>query len=398
MHSDSETLDLDGIKARYDPEVQRVGELLGLSQGAARKGEKVHVLQRGFFSSYDDEHRQCFAQVLGQFPNADRRPDNLLVVIRGVEARIHKKFPLSLRVRPKVPIKAHHFVFQDQILDIEEVRFRDSIFEVDIRDEDKIVWFFRLDWSFGLYFDFSGKLTIAELWKTLGDCYRAMYFHTIYSFFADPANPTRLMDRGWFPFIQFSTEEFRQLRHGVENPPQLPIVEEFILGAFTEERIDRIANAWWANEAYREKKEIILAGLSAYKDGSDAQIINCIKNLISEMEGIVRLHFDRNVGGQMTTARLIEYVSNRGKASFPSSGSLAFPELFHKYLETFIFRAFSLDDRSNLSLSRHSVTHGVATADLYTRVRALQVVLSLDQIHHYMMSRKTQGDPPYETI
>ena len=276
------------LRARYEPAVEQVGDIAGIAQQPAREGETVKVLQRAFLSSYDDEHRHYFDQVLGQFPSVGRMPNNLLIVIRCNEARVHTEFPVSLRIRPKVPIKKHRFVFQSQILDIEEVRFSDSIFEADVRDGDKIVWLFRMDWSFGLYFDFTGELTTVELWKRLGECFRAMSFHATYSFFADPANQARLMDRGWFPFIQFSTEEFRQLRHGVYNAGDLPIVEEQIVHGFTDERIDRIAESWWANHAYREKKAIILAGLNAYKGGSEDQIITCIKTLISEVEGIVR--------------------------------------------------------------------------------------------------------------
>ena len=86
----------------------------------------------------------------------------------------------------------------------------------------------------------------------------------------------------------------------------------------------------------------------------------------------------------------MEYVSDRGKEAFPTSGSLAFPELFHDYLDTFLFRGFDLADNT-VELSRHSVAHGVVAAEQYTRTRALQVILSLDQIHHYIMNRSNQG-------
>lgn len=82
----------------------------------------------------------------------------------------------------------------------------------------------------------------------------------------------------------------------------------------------------------------------------------------------------------------MEYVSARGKNVFPSSGSLAFPDLFYQYLESFLFRGFDLKD-SIVELSRHSVAHGVAAPNEYTRTRALQLILALDQIHHYIMSR-----------
>ena len=373
----------------YDPEIQEVADLAGLSLNMARQGETVKVLQKGFFSSYDDDHRHYFGQILGHFPGLTSTPNNLLIVIRGNKARIHKAVPVTLKIRPKGAIRQGSAVHQDQVLDIEEVRFRDGFFEADIRDGDKIVWLFRVDWSFGLFFDFSGRSTTHELWKTLGQCFREMHFHAVYAFFDDASNPERLIDRGWFPFIQLSNEEFRQLRYGIGQPAELDAVEEQIVGAFGTERIDDLSEGWWTNPAFRDKKVIIHAGLNAYKEGSREQVINCIKNLFSEAEGIVRLHFHRNMGTKPTTSELMAYVSARGKEAYPSSGSLAFPEFFREYLETFLFRGFDLESNA-IELSRHSVTHGVAAVDQYTRKRALQVILCLDQIHHYIMSRSDQ--------
>ena len=377
--------------ARYEPEIHEVEDLAGISLSAANEGAPVKVLQNGFFSSYDDDHQHCFGQLLRHFPISEwTLPNELLIVIRNKQARIHTSFPLTARIRSKGPVQPGSVVFRDQILDIEEVRFRDDSFEADIRDDDKIVWLFRVDWSFGLYFDLSGKSSTLELWKTLGYCYRSMHFRAVYAFFVDPENPERLIDRGWFPFIQFSTDEFRQLRHGIGNPSELDTVEAHIVEAFSAERIDQFSEGWWTNPVFRDKKEILVAGLNAYKEGSDEQVINCIKNLVSEAEGIVRLHFHRDRGTQPTTRELMEYMSARGKKAFPSSGSLAFPSLFHEYLENSLFRGFDLKDRT-VQLSRHSVAHGVAAPNLYTRTRALQIILALDQIHHYTMSRSNQA-------
>ncbi|MYE05317.1 MAG: hypothetical protein F4Y00_10145 [Bacteroidetes bacterium SB0662_bin_6] len=377
--------------ARYEPEIHEVAELVGISLNVAEKGEMVNVLQSAFFSSYDDDHRRYFEQILGQFSSlGGSMPNDLLIVIRNKKAQVHTSFPVTVSIRSKGTIQQGRAVFKEQILDIEEVRFRDDFFEADIQDGDKIVWLFRVDWSFGLYFDLSGKLSTRELWKTLGQCFRTMHFHEVYAFFVDPANPERLIDRGWFPFIQFSTDEFRQLRHGISEPSELNAVEAHIVQAFSADRIDEISEGWWNNPAFRDKKEIIAAGLNAYKEGSAEQAINCIKNLVSEAEGIIRLHFHQNMGRRPTTRELMVYVSERGRKAFPSSGSLAFPDLFFEYLENYLFRGFDLTAGS-VEISRHSVAHGVAAPNHYTRTGALQVILALDQIHHYIMSGSNQA-------
>ena len=247
MIGNSELL-YSGESARYEPEIHEVAELAGISLNVARKGEMVKVLQSAFFSSYDDDHQHYFGQILGQFSSLGSTLSNdLLIVIRNKQARVHTSFPLTVKIRSKGTIQRGSAVFKDQILDIEEVRFRDDFFEADIRDGDKIVWLFRVDWSFGLYFDLSGKSSTRELWKTLGQCYRSMHFHAVYAFFVDSTNPERLIDRGWFPFIQFSANEFSQLRYGIGDPSELDTVEAHIVQAFSADRIDQFSEGWWTN-------------------------------------------------------------------------------------------------------------------------------------------------------
>jgi hypothetical protein len=48
-----------------------------------------------------------------------------------------------------------------------------------------------------------------------------------------------------------------------------------------------------------------------------------------------------------------------------------------------LFRHFDLE-AGDVALSRHSSAHGVADAGKYTRDRALQAILTLDQMAYYM--------------
>ena len=169
------------------------------------------------------------------------------------------------------------------------------------------------------------------------------------------------------------------------------VMEEGIVGAFTEGRIDKFASLWWANPVFDEKKQIISAGLKAFSAGSDDQAINCIKNLFSEVEGILRLHYHRDYGTPPTTADLKDYLKARAVQAFPHAASLAFPDLFFDYLNDFVFRSFDLQD-GTVQISRHSVTHGVADRERYTRTHALQLILSLDQIYFY--TKNSPGPPP----
>lgn len=381
------TVDLDALRARYEPETHRVPELAGLALSATRGSGTVEVLTRAFFSSYDDDHRHYFSEVLGQLPGLkDPSPDRVLVVIRQNTAYVHTLFPMTTTIIAKTPIQANRAVFKSQVVDVTEIRFKDSVFAPDIRDGDKLVWLFRIGWSFGLYFDLSGEMRTAELWETLGYCYKSIDSHSLYSFLSRSGNPERLIERGWFPFIQLSPTEFGQLKRGIETPSEMDVIEEGIVRAFTADRIDEITSHWWTDPVFSEKREIISAGLRAYKDGNADQTINCIKNLFSEVEGILRLQHHRDFGTHPTTADLKDYLKARAVQAFPHAASLAFPNLFFDYLNDFVFRSFDLQN-GTIQLSRHSVTHGVVERERYTRTHALQLILSLDQIYFYVGSR-----------
>ena len=64
---------------------------------------------------------------------------------------------------------------------------------------------------------------------------------------------------------------------------------------------------------------------------------------------------------------------------------------FFKYLESVVFRGFDVD-KDDVELSRHSVGHGVAAQEKYTKVRASQLILVLDQIHFYLGETKSTVD------
>ncbi len=59
------------------------------------------------------------------------------------------------------------------------------------------------------------------------------------------------------------------------------------------------------------------------------------------------------------------------------------PSAFLNYLKDIVFADFNLET-GQLDLSRHSSSHGVAKAEDYTKAKALQTILVLDQIYFYI--------------
>jgi len=59
------------------------------------------------------------------------------------------------------------------------------------------------------------------------------------------------------------------------------------------------------------------------------------------------------------------------------------PESFLEYLQNVVFANFDVE-KGDFDLSRNSASHGVASDEQYTRSRALQAILILDQIYCYI--------------
>ena len=111
--------------------------------------------------------------------------------------------------------------------------------------------------------------------------------------------------------------------------------------------------------------------------------ITCIKTLYSEIEGILRLAYFKEYNHKPTYAQLKTYARDRAQQKSISENPLSFPDLFYRYLDEVIFKSFNLQTGAR-TLSRHSASHGVAPTQEDTRERALQAILTIDQMIRHM--------------
>ena len=360
----------------------------GIALNSAKAGESVKILAKTLLTSYDDNHRRFFNQILYGLLKVDRHDINqVLVVIRQSEFRTYFDFPMMMKARAKGNIREDSAVHTKDILDITEVDFRDDTRCLDIRDGDKIAWLFRIGWSFGLYFDFTGKMKISELRSELGRSYRRVLFYSHYEFLQSEGKFARMLEHGWFPFAQILDDEFEKLMLHIDDPDNLNSIEEEIANSFTRERIHRFTQYWWKNEIFRDKQALLEAGIHAYLSGDDQGTINCISNLTPQIEGIIYLDYHRKMGNAPTTAQWRKYLEQRANESFPDPWSLGFPGRFLEYVKNVFLRSFDIES-GDVELSRHSVAHGVACRESFTRIRALQLILTLDQIRYCLQRPK----------
>ena len=107
--------------------------------------------------------------------------------------------------------------------------------------------------------------------------------------------------------------------------------------------------------------------------------------MITEIEWILRLCYynETNKGDKIKVSELLEYLFTKSLLKVDVQNSLMLPNQFVKYLQDVIFPNFSIET-GQVSLSRNSASHGVALPEMYSKSRALQAILVLDQIYYYL--------------
>jgi hypothetical protein len=377
-----------GILRRHLEKVQPIG---GYSPQAIGPHESGMMITAGFHHSGEDVFHRLIEQYWGIYCVAEEGPsfppelvaDTLAVIHSDLSADVFAGcIPKELKFKAKRSIAANARIPRADLADVTEQRFID----IDILPTDSVVYCFRVGWRFGLYFDFAPTAGIYreskdEVYRALGNAHRFLMFFDEYSAHED-GSATGLWEDGWFPFMHLLGGQYRRLADYYVDPNGRRFVDGFI-NNFTPERLTEITDGWWSNPAFRAKKEILLAGIDSFLLGTQRGAIACLKVLYSELEGLIRLACckERNVA-KPSFADLMNYVEEKGRERF-EHGSLGFPQAFYRYLREQVFANFDLAT-NDIPLSRHSSLHGVADTAIYTRARALQAILTLDQLYFYL--------------
>ena len=366
----------------------KVGRWVVNSDRAILPGETGEACIYAFFDSSQEAFHRITPQLGGQYLHAKLGwlgdwPEFLIVIHNDLNAEAYIGcVPVAMAFRAKRNIQAGTQVPAHHLADITEAHIEG----VKIVDSDSIIYCFRHDWRFGLYFDLGPSLRKdcrkSDLAKELGAAYRHLMF------FDDYAGARELHDKGlendgWFPFVELLGREFISLIDAYRDSDQKVALLQSFLKKFDKGRLEEFIKYWWDDDVLESKKEIIMAGVDAYLTDSQSGFIAAIKTLYSEIEGVVRLKYcAENNTGNATFNQLYEYVHSKA-ASVYDFNSLAFPNEFYRYIREQVFANFDVK-AGNIPLSRHSSAHGVAGAHEYTKARALQAILTLDQLRQFL--------------
>ena len=353
-----------------------------------RPGEFGWKLIRAFVCSDDPTFYRYCDEISKMFLNryfVDAINHYLILIHSDLSADVYvNEFPIQIRILAKRDVKAMEPIGSSDIADIAEIRFPG----IDIKENDCVIFCFKKGWKFGLFFDFSpadnkSVLDIKHLFHDLGGYYRYLAFQELYLILKNEQLFEPMFADGWFPFIQLLGGDFEELAACYKHKPDFPGNVDSFLSRFDEDRINTFTNRWWKKQIFEHKRQILEAGIEAYLLETPAGYINCVKTLYSEIDGIVRMRYVDEKKKEPNFRELLDYVKQKAEGKFGPKESLGFSDVFYRYLNEVVFKNFDLK-MGQIDLSRHSAMHGVAEHTQYTKNKAIQAILILDQMYFYL--------------
>jgi hypothetical protein len=370
-----------------------VKSLAGFTASRARPGEEVNIVCRALMTSNDPMFHRYLNGICSNYLSGLKfNPSNIahMLILSHADSTAHIyindfKFGIEVLYKRAEALDAGAEIYWSDIADVNRVTLSD----INVATDDNIVCVLKVGWKFVLYFDFmrspneDRELDVTQVELALAQGFRTLQFEKVYSLLQDQPRFKKVVSDGWFPFLELLGSEFDQLMeiYSLEEPTDS--LGRF-LEAFDQGRMSRITDSWWYNAILNEKRKLLEAGINAFLENSESGSINCIKNLSTEIEGILRrvYELDRTEYAS-TTRQLLDHIKDRAHSSARDPLSLLLPDVFIDYLKDVVFAKTPGETESSV-LSRHTVSHGVASAKSYERSRALQCILVVDQLRYYL--------------
>ncbi|CAJ3477300.1 Uncharacterised protein [Burkholderia pseudomallei] len=286
---------------------------------------------------------------------------------------------VSLQCTVKRAVTARSPIFESDIADVTGMGFPC----VTIGEQDKVLCLFREGWSFGLAFDFNpdGKLDLRWFSTALGTLHRMLHYRHLYQAVNDPEIFDPLLTAGWFPFVEIINTEFRDLARHIEAEDDIAEIEAKIVDAFDAARLGHLVERWVAKPHFAAKAVLLKEAVESFTAQKPASVI---KIILTEIEGVLNDAYKAAHGGQGAKIKdLLAFAQSSAEQRAGGPDTLFFPLAFGRYLANHTFANFDPVAQTGTASSRHAVGHGAAAQDSYTMTRALQAILTLDQLAFY---------------
>ncbi len=367
----------------YKPIIKKEVKVDGIVAETMASGSTGMMSVKGFITSLQAKFPITANHLMSLLDLTNSANDTLIIIKKDNTAKIYPKFPMAMLIGAKGDLKKGAIVTREHIFDISKLEFKDAVYEINLETDDKVIFLFRMDWKFGLFYDFTKKLDLEQVKEELGYCYKRLFYYDLYSFVEDEVHFNNLIADGWFPFIRLIGKDFDSIMQYYHEDKKHDFQIDDLISKFTKEKIESFTRYWWRKPLFDDKKGMLEAGINAFLQNNKNGFINCLSTLYPLIEGIMGTDYFNANGRKPAFRELKDYIKQKGEAKFNTVSSTGFPSEFYNYLTKTVFENFDLAT-GQLDLSRHTTCHGYANADDFNKAKALQIILILDQIYFYL--------------
>ncbi|MGI8980612.1 MAG: hypothetical protein ACR2FY_15395 [Pirellulaceae bacterium] len=364
----------------------------GYAISGARAGEQASIQCMEFTSTEDGQHfiqrlEGLPSEILGKLtpPIRPSQVESLLAILdRDGKATVYvNEVGQKVRMRPSRSIKAGERVSKNDIVDLDRLEL-----SVDVPAEAGVLYVFSEGWRKGLFYDFGPiagpdpKPRDYDLFSLLGQVYCQVLFQERFSI--TESEWEALFKAKWFPFAALPhgtiDELISYIRCGWDPDEKLDEVALEVKG-----RLPELLKVWSKHPALAPHFEILERAVERFQQDD---FLSCTSLLFPRIEGILRTHHASlgTVEKPTQTNLSNSAVSER----LDRTACLLLPHWFAKYLQTVYFADFNPVAQS-IDVSRHSVSHGVATTSQFNKKSSLIGLLVVHQLYYCMDVKRIQN-------
>lgn len=360
----------------------------GYSVSTARGGENVKISIIEFTSSEDGD---LFVSRLEGFPSQiisklppkanirESQVDNLLVIIRQDNtATVYiNELNIAMRTRINRSVGKGEAIFQNDIIDIDEIKFNG----IEIPEDAGFAFIFSHGWRKAFYYDFKPLSPPHEkrdydISKILGHYYNYLLFQGLFKITEEEWKG--LFKQQWFPFVSLKKETtfeiLNYLRAGWDIDDLLEKIE-----AEANNLLDLMLERWGKHSLFADHLPLLEKGIERYRSEDH---ISCTAIIYPRIEGIIRTVHQKIKPDEKATQKNLVDSLDKARSVKKEKYSRLLPQKFVEYIEQVYFANFSPGKPS--PVSRNTVSHGVASAKDFSLKAATIGLLIIDQIYYHL--------------
>lgn len=316
--------------------------------------------------------------------------DHLIAIIRrDNSAKVYaNECSVRAQVRLGRRIEQDEEIYENDIIDIGSLNFDGVIFPPDAG----VVCLFSSMWRKGLFFDlrplhapFAGReFDVGEM---LGACMSRMIHQDMFTLTDEDWE--FLFAQQWFPFATLSRSLRRNFVGRAKRRTDMTCLVPQV-SAYVRNMLPHIRVRWPESPILRPHLSLLLHALDRFDEDD---YVSCTAILFPRIEGVLRTAHEALGRSDRPTSGVLSDVAVEGKRAELHEYSWMMPTRFEDYMRRVYFAGF--DPQQPAKPSRHSVAHGVASADDFNAKSACVTILALDQVFFLLpsatVSRSVRG-------